>query len=417
MNNNKNHYDIIIIGGGIAGLYSAYNIQKKCPNKRIVVLEKHKKQWIGGRLGNETFYGTTVVTGAGIGRKDKNPLLLQLLQELHIPYKEKLFDIHYATTISKHIDINKVITFLRKQYKKGVPGEATTFQSFAEKILGKAIYQDFIISAGYTDYEKEDVYETLYHYGMDDNKGGWIMLSIPWKKLIDTLCEKIGYSNIKPSNDVIRITHYLEEHLTPFFEIETKQGDIFTSQKIILATTITSIKELLPREKIYKQIHGQPFVRVYAKFTKGSANIMQNYVPTYTIVPGPLQKIIPMDAKKGVYMIAYSDNKGAISLHPYLKNTVSNRILFQTLLEKSLGIPENTLHIIAIKDYYWPIGTHYYEPLHGPYKTRTEFVKEAQHPEKGLLVVGEVVSRYQGWTEGALESVHSVLDNKWLDGC
>ena len=65
-------------------------------------------------------------------------------------------------------------------------------------------------------------------------------------------------------------------------------------------------------------------------------------------------------------------------------------------------------------DYYWPIGTHYYEPLKGPFKTRKEFVYSAQHPEKGMLVVGEVVSRDQGWTEGALESVKEVLDEDWI---
>jgi len=31
-----------------------------------------------------------------------------------------------------------------------------------------------------------------------------------------------------------------------------------------------------------------------------------------------------------------------------------------------------------------------------------------------LLVVGEAVSRRQGWTEGALESVHAVLNKKWI---
>ena len=38
-------YDIIIIGGGIAGLYSAYNIQKISPTKKILVLESYKKKW------------------------------------------------------------------------------------------------------------------------------------------------------------------------------------------------------------------------------------------------------------------------------------------------------------------------------------------------------------------------------------
>ena len=76
---NKNYYDIIIIGSGIAGLYSAYNIKRLTPNKTFIVLEKYKKKWIGGRLNNEEFYGTTVVTGAGIGRKDKDYLLNTLI--------------------------------------------------------------------------------------------------------------------------------------------------------------------------------------------------------------------------------------------------------------------------------------------------------------------------------------------------
>jgi len=42
----KNHsYDIIIIGGGIAGLYTGYNILQKYPNKSFVILEKNKKNF------------------------------------------------------------------------------------------------------------------------------------------------------------------------------------------------------------------------------------------------------------------------------------------------------------------------------------------------------------------------------------
>ncbi len=73
-------YDIIIIGSGIAGLYSALNIQKMDPKLRILILEKHKKQWIGGRANTDTFYGTSIVTGAGIGRKQKDKLLIQLIK-------------------------------------------------------------------------------------------------------------------------------------------------------------------------------------------------------------------------------------------------------------------------------------------------------------------------------------------------
>jgi len=120
-----------------------------------------------------------------------------------------------------------------------------------------------------------------------------------------------------------------------------------------------------------------------------------------------------MDPAKGVYMIAYSDNASAVALKDHLENTVENREYFEDLLEKTLGIEEGSLKINALLDFYWTEGTHYYEPLKG-YKTRTAFINAAQHPDKNILVVGEVVSKHQGWVEGALESVEAGLNKKWL---
>ena len=69
------YYDIIIIGTGLSGLYSAMNIKKTSPTTSFLILEKYKKNWIGGRTSNETFYGNEIVTGAGIGRKAKDRIL------------------------------------------------------------------------------------------------------------------------------------------------------------------------------------------------------------------------------------------------------------------------------------------------------------------------------------------------------
>ena len=143
---------------------------------------------------------------------------------------------------------------------------------------------------------------------------------------------------------------------------------------------------------------------------------MKEYVKGFIFVPGPLQKIISMDEENGVYMIAYNDNNNTNILKKHLKNTKENRELYEILLEKSLGIPKDSIHIIAIKDFYWPIGTHYYKPLNKElYSSRDQFIDKAQHPEKGLLVVGEAISRNQGWTEGALDSVKEVLTKKWVN--
>jgi monoamine oxidase len=52
--------------------------------------------------------------------------------------------------------------------------------------------------------------------------------------------------------------------------------------------------------------------------------------------------------------------------------------------------------------------------LKGNFASRDDFIYQAQHPEKGMLLVGEVVTRHTGWTEGALESVNAVITKEWI---
>jgi hypothetical protein len=387
------------------------------PHAKILILEKHKKKWLGGRTSNEEFHGVNVVTGAGIGRKNKDYLLIHLLKELKIPFHEFHTETQYASTIQPPCDVKKIFLFLKKEYNKHKNQSRITFKNFAMPLLGKEGYQHFLTCAGYSDYENEDAYDTLYNYGFDDNYSDYIGLSIPWKQLVETLARKIGIKNIRFSSDVVKIEkkHFSESSC---FALYTETGATYFCEKVIVATTISSIMKLVPgasnKNSIYQQIHGQPFLRVYGKFSKSSIPIMKKYVPITTIVPGPLYKIIPMDADKGVYMIAYSDNNGALALKDHLTNIPENRTYFSRLLETALGIPENALRITSMLEFYWPIGTHYYSPLKGNFKNRSEFINEAQHPEPGMLVVGEVVSSNQGWTEGAIDSVQKVVTNMWV---
>jgi hypothetical protein len=412
------YYDIIIIGSGIAGLYSAYNIKQMSPETSFVVLEKYKKQWIGGRTSNETFYGVQVVTGAGIGRKHKDKLLIKLLRELDVPFKDFLFKPYYSPTIKDPIDINKTVEYLKKEYYKDKPTNHPTFKEFAKSVLGNDKYNDFLTCAGYRDYENEDALDVIDNYGMEDNTCCWKGMYIPWKQLVMKLCNKIGVNNVKTSMNVVSVSKIRDSAEQCRFLVETEAGVAFECNKVICATIISGIRKILPgaslKNSIYSKIEGQHFLRLYGKFSKYSTQIMKQYVKGYTIVPGPLQKIIPMDADKGVYMIAYCDNKNAEFLKDYLKDTEKNREFFCYLLEKSLAIPRGTLDLISMKDFYWPIGTHYYKPLTDKYENRKEFINEAQHPEEGILVVGEVVSENQGWVNGALSSVKNVLTKKWL---
>lgn len=396
-------YDIIIVGSGIAGLYSAYLIKKLAPNVSFVILEKNRKKWIGGRTNNDSFYGTNIVTGAGIARKNKDKLLLRLLDELEIKYSEFKVNPYYSTELNI-TGINAIM----QELKKNNCNAKGTFAQFARNLLSDKKYNDFVISSGYHDYENADANDVMTRYGMEDNACCWTGIAVNWKQLINALCLFISISNkIKTSQNVVNITKTTQNK----FIIETNTGKKYFSNKVILATTIASLRQLFPLP-IYDSVQGQPFIRVYCRFNRDSAEIMKKYIKGYIIVPGPLQKVVPFG--NGVYMIAYSDGANANYLKNYIKNNVINRELFRDLLIKALGIIE-PLQLLAIKGYYWDIGTHYYSPLPDKYKTREEFIREAQHPLPNVLVVGEVVSLHQGWVNGALESVQAVLTKKWIN--
>jgi len=404
------YYDIIIIGSGMSGLYSAYNIKNMSPNTSFLILEKYKKNWIGGRTSNDIFYGSEIVTGAGIGRKSKDKLLYNLLNKFGL--KTYTYTVHpyYANNIDL-VDITEIMYYLRREYKN-YKNKNETFKQFATNILGKELYNKFIHSAGYTDYENEDIYETLYYYGLEDNKCCWKAFYVPWKELVSSLYEYIGGEHFKFSNKVISIKKIQEEPCK--FLINTEKGGNYICNKVILGSTIDTIRKLIPKA-IYNDIEGQTFLRLYAKFTKHSIPYLKQYIKGFTFLAAPLQRIIPMDPNNGVYMIAYNDNNNTIALKNHLQNTRENRDLYEMLLEKSLGMPEGSLHIIAIKDFFWKIGTHYYKPLNKElYSSREQFMYKAQHPEQGILVVGECVSRNQGWSEGALESVKAVVTKEWV---
>ena len=134
------YYDIIIVGSGMAGLYSAYNIQKMSPDTSFLILEKYQKQWIGGRTSNETFYGVQIVTGAGIGRKDKNPLLIKLMDELNIKYSYFDSIMNYSKLFTP-IDIMKIIKQLKSEYIKHPELHHKTFKDFFIHFFDEKLYK------------------------------------------------------------------------------------------------------------------------------------------------------------------------------------------------------------------------------------------------------------------------------------
>ena len=389
-------YDYIIIGAGISGLYMGYRLIKSNPKLKITILENNKR--IGGRAKVDMFYGTKVLSGAGVGRYKKDKRLLKILKELKIPiqtYTVKINSIGF-----RKINILKTVNQLKIKYRRNPIH--ITFKKFATKHLGLKKYNKFKLSAGYTDYENEDVYSVLYHYGMEDNFGGWKAFSVDWKKLYNELAKRIGTNKIKTSHEVVKIKREGDS-----FIVKTNNSKLFETKKIILASTINTVRKLLNND-IYNYIESQPFIRTYGKFSKKSSQLINEKLHTFSVVKGPLQKLIPMNKDKGIYMICYNDNENALALKSKLKNSKTNRNYFCMLIEKALGI-QTELSMIGMRAYYWTEGTHYYKPLRND-MTIKKLIKQAQNPDENIYVVGELISSNQGWTEGCFESVDKIFE-------
>jgi hypothetical protein len=396
-------YDTVIIGGGIAGMYAFYKLQQREPNNKIVLLERGIKEELGGRMRTQMFHRIPIVMGAGVGRKRKDRLLQNLLQELKIVAKETKSHHYFSKDLEGKMPVGHIFRYLQKEYRKN-PEPRKTFRQYSLNIFGSpSAYKDFTTRVGFTDYENEDIEETLFHYGFSDNYENWTALQINWRELKDKLVERIGSRNIRYQQEAVSI----EKTINNIFIIKTTTNNEYYTKNVFIATTIDTTRKLLPQYKIYKEIQGQPFLRIYGKFTEKSIPLLRETVKGYTIVAGSLQKIIPIRPEKGIYMICYCDNERAKQLKDFLENTEENRRELAKMVEFAIGIPRGSLVLEDIQSFYWEIGTHYFRPLIDG--SRLEFIRKAQNPETGIYVIGEAISQQQGWVEGALESVEKIL--------
>jgi hypothetical protein len=365
--------NIVIIGAGISSLYCAYLLKKNYPKIKYTIIEKSGE--CGGRVKMSNLGDVKLPTGAYFTRVDQDKILLKLLKDLDIKLNPYVLDIDYSF---KESDTTNLLAKLKKSLPK-YDRDKIKFKEFAKDVLGKD-YDNFIDMMGYTDFENADINDTLFNYGLVDNLPGYEIANVDWSKVIDKLVSFIGAENIILNTEVKSIKEKSDSFL-----INSK----YECDGVIIGVTINSLRNLLSN-KIYSQIESQNFIKVFAK----SKDLD---VDKYTIVDSELRKVIPI--KDDVYKIAFSDNKDALSIKS------KSDSYFKKLLSDHFN---KDIKITNVKKFFWEEGTHYYKPLPIEYKSRKEFIKEAQHPKDNIWVIGEVVAERQGWVEGALSSVEKI---------
>lgn len=380
---------VAIIGSGISGLYSGYKLKKK--GYEIDIYEKNNI--IGGRVKVVKFDDIDVVAGAGILRYNKDILTYKFLKDLKVNMNK--YKANYSYTFHQYdiLDFVEYLKVVLEKIQKNTNKEIfsifrskTNFSKFGKEYLGEETYDYFVKSCGFSDFEKADVIDTLYDYGFEDCVSGYEAVSIKWSEFLQNIYEKLKH-NIYLKSPIKKIK-YTDDNK---FIIKDKIYD-----KVIISTDINTIRKLID-DKIYKEIEGQTFVRLYVKLNR-PLKLKTNFV----ITDKPFQKIIEMNKDKCIYMISYSDNKIA-NRWKYVKDI---RKTAERGIKNIFGLD---IKVLKHKLIYWKLGTHYYKPLKPIYEDRNEFLKIAQNPRENMYVVGEGFSKEQGWCEGALQTVEKIL--------
>lgn len=403
--------EVIIIGGGIAGLNTAYKLIQKNPKMQITILEKYN--YIGGRI--NTFVSKYMKIEAGAGRfNNKNKLLMNLLRDFGL-----LGKIIKIGSDSKVVDINRpgllqdshILTILNKLVNdvKYTENELINME-FSEymkiKVTNeemKYLYDFFGYTSEITEMNAYITIEILKTYFMKDVdfyalKGGL-------SQLTNNMVDYLRKNNVKilKNREVINI-----EKCENKYEIEV-EGITKKYKCDVCVCAVT--KNVIERFNIFKTIFPllkliklKPLCRIYMRFS--DVKWMKD-IPRLTI-NNPLRYIIPINKERGIIMISYTDNYYA----EYWKKLNEERGLrgvikrHKELIKEGLNI--EMPHPLETKMFYWEYGVAFY----GKGFNSKTITKKIMVPFKGekLYICGENYSEKDtAWIEGALESSEYIV--------
>jgi hypothetical protein len=370
------HYDYIILGGGIAGLYSALRLEAKFPTIKILILEKNA--YLGGRTRMETFHSHKVVTGAGVGRFPKDKLLQKLVEAstgdpvqpvktlVSYQFQDPCYTLKFIESLKKQT------TWIRQHRS------THNFKKFFLRFFSEKEYHKFCESNGFTDFEHADIVDTLYDYGFEDNVPGNHIFPIDWNRLVKHLRKQLDKTTVRLDSEVVS---YERLAYQGGFKVLTSKKKQYTGKHLIFAGFV----DKYPFPEVRAQIGYNRFLRMYS-YSRGENDHLHQGGMTY--YDNTLQKSIYISPT--IRTLSYSDNDKADAVM---------RLPLPRLKEMA------GYEFDDVVKFYWEHGTHYYKPLSTTWKDRDEFIRYAQNPEAGIYLVGECISKNQGWTEGALESV------------
>ena len=441
----KYDYDYLIVGAGIAGLYTAYRINQKYPKSKICILEASKN--IGGRL-HTIHYDKLQFEGGGARFNTEQHRIMSLVKELKLAKIPITNTIKYRPINPKYDKsletifptIDDFISHMKKYIKdnktsQNITDETlinTTILDFASKYFSKEYptIKQYIIDI-YPYYSELGVLNALEGINLFSNEFSDKMQYYVLQDGMQQITNKL-YNILKSSSYVTIHTEMPLDTISKeivfssyIFKItsgskDEKKVNQFTTKHLILAIPkqqLLKIKYLTHHNthntnntsflQNINSIQTEPLYRIYARYPinpKTGKVWFDGFEKISTNLP--IKYIIPISFEKGLIMISYTDSKFA----KYWLNKVLDDT-FETTLNKQLKQLFPEAEIPKAKWYkhcYWEMGAGYWKPYSNRKKIITEMIKPIDN--ENIYIFGENYSSHQAWCEGSLETSELVLE-------
>lgn len=400
-------YDILIVGGGLAGLHCALRLSKEQPTARIVIAEAYS--YIGGRVYTykpKGFHGIQWEMGAGrihgshkrvlsyckdfgltliplsetqvfipkesnVPREDPWPSNASAIQTLLHNLPEK--------TLSEHT----IEELLKKTTKNTKPLSTFAYSAETHVLRADAALRSFQNEMGSTE--------------------NFFVVKEGLSKLITSIV-----SLLKERGVTFLLNHKLVDFKGDISIFQN--GCTLQAKHTILAFHSVALKQLPFTRSIKALSHVAmcPLLRIYAIFPTSKGQSWFSDLPK-VVTNSPLRFIIPINPKRGVIMISYTDASDSEVWSDLLEKKGLDALQEEIMKEVRELFPKK--HIpdpLYLKPHPWTEGCSYWKPGFYSIKDMSESV---MNPLLNLYICGESFSEhFQCWMEGAIEHADKLLD-------
>jgi protoporphyrinogen oxidase len=406
----NNNYDIIILGGGISGLFLAHKLSEI--DLSIMLIEKSKEY--GGRIHSVKHKGVSYEAGAA--RFHSSHLkLISLIDELKLGDKKfKLPPVlkhilrnkerNYQYKTKNHLDLEELLKESiekKDDFDEDKLHEITFFQyliSVFDFETAMFMKDAFGYDSEFLDLNADSALQMFEEDLFSDND--YYVLNGGLSQIIDKLVNGLK----KKSNVVMYNDCELKEINKR--SIEIPQGK-FYFKKLICAIPPSSLQKIdyFKDNDELNYVKPIPLLRIYAKYPVKDKSVWFKNIKR-TTTDNYIRHVIPIDYDSGLIMISYTDG--------YYTSMWENLYSCgEDILIKHLHKEIEDLYQIKppdpefIKFHYWKHGFHVWKPGN---KMNDVYETIMQPDEKvPIFICGEGFSKKQGWIEGCLETCYDII--------